>query len=124
MARSPFTGIGNSRSAGQAFLGLYPQANSSGCNNWVTALDVPIDWNQINARLDWTITDRARAMIRYTEDDWGNPSPTAGGANGLWGDDPYPRVDSAWAQPSQSLVAQLNNVIGATALNTFTFSLG
>ncbi len=111
--------------AGQAFLGLYPQANSTGtgCNNWVDSLNVPIDWNQINARLDWSITDRARLMFRYTEDDWNNASPTAGDANGLWGDDPFPSLDSAWAQPSESLVAQLNNVIGSTALNTFTFSL-
>lgn len=108
---------------GQAFMNLYPDENTSGCRNWVDSIDVPIDWNQINARLDWTITDRARFMLRYTEDDWDNPSPTAGDANGLWGDDQFPAVDSAWAQPSESLVAQVSNVIGAAALNTFTFSL-
>ena len=109
--------------AGQALLQLYPDANVSSCLNWVAALNVPIDWNQINARLDWSITDRARFMVRYTADDWQNPNPTAGNANGLWGDDPFPVIDSAWAYPGVSLVAQLNNVIGDTALNTLTFSL-
>ena len=109
--------------AGEAYLGIYPNANSSGCPNWVQALPVPIDWEQINARLDWSITDRARFMARYTVDDWSNSGPTAGDANGLWGDDPFPSVDSAWSQPSESLVVQLNNVIGSSALNTVTFSL-
>ncbi len=108
---------------GLAFTSLWPTENTSGCRNWVDSIDVPIDWNQINARLDWTVTDRARFMVRYTEDDWQNPGPTAGDANGLWGDDAFPAVDSAWQQPSESLVAQLNNVIGSTALNTFTFSM-
>ena len=111
--------------AGQNLISLYPRANGlgTGCNNWTDSLNVPINWNQINARLDWNITDRARFMIRYTEDDWTNDDPTAGDANGLWGDDPFPAVGSAWAQPSESLVAQLNNVIGSSALNTFTFSM-
>jgi hypothetical protein len=111
--------------AGQNMMNLYPLPNntSSGCENWVDSINVPLDWNQINARLDWSVTDRARVMVRYTEDDWTNNSPTAGDANGLWGDDPFPNVDSNWAQPSDSLVAQINNVIGSSALNTFSFSM-
>ncbi len=112
--------------AGLLYMQLYPDANTSipgSCTNWVEAVGVPIDWDQINFRSDWTVTDSTRAMLRYTEDDWINPGPSAGGENGLWGDDPFPAADSAWAQPSESLVAQLNSVIGSSAINTVTFSM-
>jgi hypothetical protein len=112
--------------AGLLFLQLYPDANTTipgSCTNWTDFVETPIDWDQVNARLDWNINDRTRAMIRYTRDDWNNPSPNAGAENGLWGDDPFPAVDSAWAYPSDSMVAQLNQVIGTTALNTITFSM-
>lgn len=109
--------------AGRAYIDLYPDANLTGqCPNWVSSIDVPIDWNQINARLDWSITDSARLMARYTVDDWTDSGPTAGDSNGLWGDDAFPSVDSSWAQPSESIMLQLNNVIGASALNTVTLS--
>jgi hypothetical protein len=111
--------------AGSLYLQLYPQPNASlpgTCNNWVEAIGVPIDWQQINARADWSVTPNTRVMVRYTEDDWENPSPTAGGLDGLWGDDPFPAVDSGWEQPSDSLVLQLNQVIGSTAINTVTYS--
>ena len=112
--------------AGQLYLSLYPQPNASlpgSCNNWIQALSVPINWDQINARADWNVSSNTRLMVRYTEDGWENPGPTAGSANGLWGDDPFPAVDSAWQQPSDSLVMQLNQVIGSTAINTVTYSL-
>ena len=54
------------------------------------------------------------AGVRYTEDDW-TSTGAGGGLNGLWGDDPFPQVDSAWAQPSDSLTAQLNSVIGSSS---------
>ncbi len=112
--------------AGLLYLQLYPLPNASisgDCTNWVEALAVPINWDQINLRGDWNVTDNVRFMVRYTEDGWDNLGPTAGDANGLWGDDPFPAVDAAWVQPSDSLVAQLNQVIGSTAINTVTYSL-
>ncbi len=111
--------------AGSLYLQLYPLPNANlpgTCNNWVQAISVPIDWDQVNARVDWSITQTSRFMVRYTEDGWENPGPTAGDANGLWGDDPFPAVDSSWEQPSDSLVATLNNVIGSSAINTLTYS--
>jgi hypothetical protein len=109
--------------AGQALLRQFPDANlPNDCPNWVTAVSTPIDWEQINGRLDWTITTKHRALVRYTDDDWGNPGPTGGSSNGLWGDTNFPQVDSNWAQPSDSLVLQLNSVIGTSAINTLTFS--
>ena len=42
-------------------------------------------------------------MVRYTQDSWKNDAPSIQ-AN-LWGDDPFPAVDSNWDQPSKSFVA-------------------
>src|SRR5438093_10873740 len=59
-------------------------------------------------------------MVRYTQDSWTNNSPSA--EETLWGDDPFPAVDSNWDQPGRSLTAQLSQNIGATAVNTLTFT--
>ncbi|MEM1202228.1 MAG: carboxypeptidase regulatory-like domain-containing protein [Acidobacteriota bacterium] len=113
--------------AGLLFLQLYPLPNvnpaAGTCNNWVQAVSTPIDWAQANARVDWNISDSTRALIRYTDDSWENGAPNAGEANGLWGDDPFPAVDSTWDQPGSSLVTQLTQTLGAEAVNTLTFSL-
>ena len=111
---------------GQAMLNLYPLPNvtpvAGSCNNWVEAVVTPIDWEQANLRLDYDATDRTRLMLRYTQDTWLNGAPNAGEANGLWGDDPYPAVDTNWDQPGHSLVAQLSQTIGDDSVNTVTFS--
>ena len=47
--------------AGLAFLKLYQLPNnnpSSGCNNYVSAVPTPAEWSQINARVDWSITQQ------------------------------------------------------------------
>ncbi|MEM7353289.1 MAG: TonB-dependent receptor, partial [Acidobacteriota bacterium] len=109
---------------GLALLNLYPDPTVTGTAlNWVDSVPTQIDWNQINARLDWSVNQRNQVLFRYTEDHWENPAPNAGETNGLWGDDPFPTVDSAWDQPGQSLVAQLNSVIGQSVVNTVTFSM-
>ena len=111
---------------GQGMLNLYPLPNTvpvaGSCNNWVEAVVSPIDWNQANLRLDYDATDRSRLMLRYTQDSWVNGAPNAGAANGLWGDDPFPAVDSTWDQPGHSLVAQLSQTIGDNIVNTINFS--
>ncbi|MCG8456034.1 MAG: carboxypeptidase-like regulatory domain-containing protein [Holophagales bacterium] len=113
--------------AGLAFLNLYPMPNtnpsSGSCNNWVEAVGTPIDWNQTNARLDWNPNEKTRLMVRYTEDNWENGAPNATDQNGLWGDDPFPTVDSSWDQPAESLVAQLNTTLGSNAINTLQYSV-
>jgi hypothetical protein len=111
--------------AGLLFMNLFPAPNASidgSCTNWVDSVDTPIDWKQINARLDWTINDSTNAMLRYTEDSWVNGAPNASDSNGLWGSDPFPAVDASWDQPGDSLVAQVTKVIGGAAVNTVTFS--
>jgi len=112
--------------AGLSFLRLYPLPNvtpgAGDCNNWVAAVSTPIDFRQDNLRFDWSVTDRSRLMVRFTQDDWDNGSPNGGAENGLWGDDPFPAVDSNWDQPSHSFVVQLNQTIGSKAVNTVQYS--
>ena len=110
--------------AGQAFLNLYPLPNvtpaAGSCNNWVTSVVSPIDYKQFSGRVDWSLTNASRIMVRYTQDSWKNKAPSIQG--NLWGDDPFPSVDSNWDQPSKSFVATLNQTIGSTATNTLQFS--
>jgi hypothetical protein len=110
--------------AGLLVMQLYPLPNTTpgagSCNNWVTALDTSINWRQENARVDYTLSNSIRMLVRYTQDSWTNSAPSA--QETLWGDDPFPAVDSNWDQPGRSLTAQLNQNIGATMVNTLTFS--
>ncbi len=96
-----------------------PNVTQAGsCNNYVFATPTPVKWDQINARVDWTLGQSTRMMVRYTQDSWtASASP-----NGLWGDDPFPVVASDWDQPGKSLVAQLNRNIGSSMVNALTFS--
>ena len=51
---------------------------------------------------------------------WKNDAPSI--QTNLWGDDPFPAVDSNWDQPSKSFVVSLNQTLGNTATNTLQFS--
>ena len=109
---------------GLLYLQLYPLPNNSptsGCNNWVTSLDTPINWRQESVRLDWSVSNSSRLMLRYTQDSWKNGSPIKW--DSYWGDDPFPAVDSTWDQPGRSLTAQLNQNIGKNMVNALTFAL-
>jgi hypothetical protein len=110
--------------AGQLYLQLLPLPNVTpghgDCNNWVDSVTSPINWRQENVRLDYTLSDRTRLMMRYTQDSWKNNSPSAQAQ--LWGDDPFTAVDSNWDQPGRSLMVQLNQTIGTNAINTLQFS--
>ena len=110
--------------AGLLVLQLYPLPNTTpgpgSCNNWVTALNTPINWRQENARIDWSLSQRTHLMLRYTQDSWKNNSPSA--VEQLWGDDPFPAVDSNWDQPGRSLTAQLTHNIGSKGVNSLTFT--
>ena len=110
--------------AGAAFLNLYAVPNvtppAGSCNNWVASLNTPINWRQENARVDYSLSAASRIMVRYTQDAWTNNSPNLNG--NLWGDDPFPAVDSNWDQPGKSFVASLNQTLGSKAVNTLQFS--
>ncbi len=59
-------------------------------------------------------------MARYTQDSWTNDAPSVTG--GLWGDDPFPAVDSNWDQPAKSMILQLTHNVGSKGINTISFS--
>ncbi len=128
LTKQPFPGnrIPSNRlsPAGLLVMQLYPLPNTTpaggSCNNWVTALNTPVNWRQENARLDWSLSQRTHVMLRYTQDSWKNNSPSA--QETLWGDDPFPAVDSNWDQPGRSLTAQLTKNIGARGVNNLTFT--
>ena len=69
--------------AGVAFVNLYQLPNntpSSGCNNYTQAVPAPVNWDQIHARVDWSVTNSTRLMVRYTQDSWKADNTI------LWGD--------------------------------------
>ena len=109
---------------GLAYLQLYPLPNTTpvagSCNNWVDSLDTPLNWRQENIRVDYTLSNTTRLMARYTQDSWTNKSPNLN--TNLWGDDPFPAVDSDWDQPAKSLMLQLNHNVGSKGVNTISFS--
>ena len=107
---------------GLLLLQLYPLPNTvpgaGGCTNWVDSLPTRITWRQDNVRLDYSLDERTRLMVRATQDGWANSAPNATSANGLWGDDPFPAVESAWKQPGRSMIAQLTRSLGSRGINT------
>ena len=125
---SPFAGnkIPSNRLSpgGLLYLQLYPLPNTTpgagSCNNWVASLNSPINWRQENVRMDWSLTNSTRVMMRYTQDAWTNNSPNVN--TNLWGDDAFPAVDSNWSQPAKSFIAQLNHNVGTKGTNSLTFS--
>ena len=109
---------------GHAFLSLFPLPNvaaaGESCNNWVTSVTSPIDYRQQHVRGDWSIGNSARLMVRYTHDSWKNDAPSF--QSNLWGDDPFPSVDSNWDYASTSFVTSLNQTFGTNATNSLQFS--
>jgi hypothetical protein len=109
---------------GELYLNLYPSPNTTpgpgSCNNWVDSVTTPINWRQDHFKMDYSFTDTARLMVRYTQDAWDNNAPSL--QSNLWGDDPFPAVDSSWQQPGRSFAAQLNQTFGTNAVNTIQFS--
>src|SRR5215469_9861764 len=90
--------------------------------NWSQSLTTPIDWNQFNVRLDYNLTHSQTLMFRYTRDNWTNNTPNGNSHLGLWGDDPYPALESNWAQPSSQIVARWSATIGTTMVNDLEFA--
>ena len=90
--------------------------------NWSQSITTPIDWNQINFRLDYNISHSQTLMFRFTKDSWTNNAPNGNAALGLWGDDPFPALESNWAQPSEQVVARLTSTLGASMVNDLEFA--
>ncbi len=100
---------------------LYPlpnlaTANSSG-QNWSESLPTGLYWREENVRVDYQLSPRNLVYGRYTQDSWSNPSYNAG----YWGDDPFPALNSSWAQPSKSLMGRWTATISSSLVNTAAF---
>ncbi len=117
--------------AGLAMMKLYPlptpgagvidaNGNIQG-NNWVASPKTSIPTRQEQIRVDYNLTKNNAIMTRFTKDTWKNFAPSYQ-EGGLWGDDPYPPVDSDWDQPGYSLATQWTTTLGTTSVNQFNFS--
>jgi len=112
----------NPTQAGLLIAQKYPLPNqvTTNGNNWSASLPVPLYWRQENLRVDYNLTKSNTLMGRFTQDTWSNPAYNAG----YWGEDPFPALNDAWAQPSKSIVGKWTRTIGTTMVNdaTFTYS--
>ncbi|HSR52454.1 MAG TPA: carboxypeptidase regulatory-like domain-containing protein [Acidobacteriota bacterium] len=113
--------------AGQAIMALFPAPTLSTADarfngfNWVASPSSPIDTRQEQFRLDFNLNSTHSFMGRFTKDSWTNSSPSFQ-EGGLWGDDPFPAVDSQWDQPARSLTTQWTSTFGADTVNQLSFS--
>ncbi len=110
--------------AGLLLAGLYPLpniSNASDCNNWGESTNAPIDFREENVRIDAKLSQSHQLFGRYTQDHWENPAPILLTA-GLWGDDPFPGVESSWFQPSRQVAVKLTSTLGGSAVNEVQFS--
>lgn len=96
-----------------------PAAGSSGCRNWYAFPSTRLNYRQENVRGDYNLTKNHVVTFRYTQDTWTNPAPVA---NGYWGDDAFPQLESNWAQPSKSIIGKVTSTIGSSLINTAEFS--
>jgi len=94
-----------------------PLANG---NNWVVSPTSPIDWKEFNVRVDYNISHTQTLMFRWTQDSWTNNSPNL--YTNLWGDDPWPALESNWSQPSKQIMGRLTSTIGTTMVNDLEFA--
>ena len=94
----------------------------AGGANWSQSVTTPIDWSQFNVRLDYNITHSQTLMFRFTHDNSTNNSPNGNATLGLWGDDPYPALESNWALSSKQIVARLTSAIGTSMVNDLEFA--
>jgi len=128
-AGNPFK-VANPDAAGLLLAQFYPSANfnsnqaltNSNGYNWATSLNNPLNWSEWNVRGDYDITSKHRATMRWTDDSWTNPTPNNGSS--FWGESNYPTVQSAWSQPSKSVMAKLSSTISNSMVNDVEFGYG
>ena len=95
--------------------------NSSGFN-WAAPINNPLNWSEWNIRPDWDINKSNRVTFRWTQDSWTNPTPNVG--DSFWGESDFPTVQSAWSQPSKSVMAKLSSTITSSMINDVEFGYG
>jgi hypothetical protein len=99
-----------------------PQAVFGQGFNWASAIGNPLNWSEWNVRPDWDINSKNRVTFRWTQDSWVNPAPNVG--DSFWGESDFPTVQSAWNQPSKSVMAKLSTTVTSNMVNDVEFGYG
>ena len=103
-------------------LAMFPYPNfqdpSSGVWYYNQGFPSPTNFHEELFRIDHNISSKWHANVRYIHDSWTSISPTP-----LWTDGTsYPTIQTAYQQPTTSLVAHLTATITPTLLNEFVAS--
>jgi hypothetical protein len=95
-----------------------PTTGSPGSWAFNKAVPTPTDWREELFRIDHNINSKLHASVRYIHDSWNQVYPTP-----LWTNaTTYPSIQTAFGQPSTSLVARLTATVTPTLLNEFVAS--
>jgi hypothetical protein len=120
--------IANPSPAALAILAQFPLPNvpasaASNFNNWVLSTPSTLNYREENFRVDFNVTNKQVLTFRYTQDHFDNPAPNlASSGQGLWGEDPFPAIESTWSQPSKDAIAKLTSTLSSTLVNEAQFS--
>lgn len=98
----------------------FPQPTTGSPGSWAfnKAVPTPTDWREELFRIDHNINSKLHASVRYIHDSWNQVYPTP-----LWTNaTTYPSIQTAFGQPSTSLVARLTATVTPTLLNEFVAS--
>ena len=95
-----------------------PTTGSPGSWAFNKAVPTPTDWREELFRIDHNINSKLHASVRYIHDSWNQVYPTP-----LWTNaTTYPSIQTAFGQPSTSLVVRLTATVTPTLLNEFVAS--
>lgn len=95
----------------------YPNAQDPTSGYWYynQGFPSPTNFREELFRIDHNINSKWHASVRYIHDSWNSISPTP-----LWTDGfSYPTIQTAYQQPTTSLVAHLTATLTPTLLNEF-----
>ncbi len=108
-------------SQAQTLLRLIPApTNGSGASSFFEAAPVqPTNWREELVRVDENLNDKVRLFARFLHDSWNTVSPTPQWASPAGS---FPTVQTMFAGPGLSTVANLTATISPTLLNEFVFS--
>ena len=111
--------------AGSLIAQFYPTGPNTSINghNWTNEVRNHLNWDEWNVRGDYQFTNSQRATMRWTQDEWKNPSPNSP-SGPLWGSSAFPTMGSNWAQPSKSVLAKLTSTVSSTLINDVEFGYG
>lgn len=97
---------------------LFPLPNvSSGFLNYQQNFSVPENFRQETIRLDHNITENARVMFRFIQDDWVQTQPLT-----LWSGQAFPTISSVSSVPGKNLVSKFTKVVSPSIYTEVSFN--